>query len=102
MNEAELTVTVCICNASEEGLRSVACWLPNPFYFVNACLGATSGWDACRQKECSFLTDFGEILPIACDRINPSNVELNLICHLLALFGAHHIFHVSGLRDKLS
>ena len=28
---------------------------------------------------------------------NPLNSELDLICHLLALFGAHHIFHVSGL-----
>ena len=30
--------------------------------------------------------------------INPLNAELNLICHLVALLGAHHIFHVSGLR----
>jgi len=30
--------------------------------------------------------------------INPSNAELNPICHLLALLGADHIFHVSGLR----
>ena len=28
--------------------------------------------------------------------------ELNPICHLLALLGAHHIFDVSGLRVKLS
>ena len=33
--------------------------------------------------------------------INPLNAELNPICHLLALFGAYHIFHVSGLRVKL-
>jgi len=33
--------------------------------------------------------------------INPLNAELNAICHLLALLGAHHIFHVSGLRVKL-
>jgi len=32
---------------------------------------------------------------------NPLNAELNPICHLLALFGAHHIFHVSGLRVKM-
>jgi hypothetical protein len=32
--------------------------------------------------------------------INPLNAELNPICHLLALLGAHHIFHVSGLRFK--
>jgi len=30
--------------------------------------------------------------------INPLSAELNPICHLLALLGAHHIFHVSGLR----
>jgi hypothetical protein len=32
---------------------------------------------------------------------NPLNTELNPICHLLALLGAHHIFHVSGLRVKI-
>jgi hypothetical protein len=30
--------------------------------------------------------------------LNPLNAELNPTCHLLALLGAHHIFHVSGLR----
>ena len=32
--------------------------------------------------------------------INPLNAELNPTCHLLALLGAHHIFHVGGLRVK--
>jgi len=32
--------------------------------------------------------------------LNPLHAELNPICHLLALLGAHHIFHVSGLRVK--
>jgi transposase len=32
--------------------------------------------------------------------LKPLNVELNPICHLLALLEAHHIFHVSGLRVK--
>ena len=31
---------------------------------------------------------------------NPLNAELNPICHLLALLGAHHIFNVSELRVK--
>ena len=31
-------------------------------------------------------------------QINPLNAELNPICHLLELLGAHHILHVSGLR----
>jgi hypothetical protein len=30
--------------------------------------------------------------------INPLNSELSPICHLLALLGAHHIFHVSRIR----
>jgi len=33
--------------------------------------------------------------------INPLNAELNPICHLLALLGAHHILHVSRIRVKL-
>jgi hypothetical protein len=32
--------------------------------------------------------------------INPLNAELNPICHLLALLGAHRIFHVSRIRVK--
>jgi hypothetical protein len=31
---------------------------------------------------------------------NPLNTELNPICHLLALLGAHLIFHVSRIRVK--
>ena len=30
--------------------------------------------------------------------VNPLNAELNPICHLLALVGAHHIVHVSWVR----
>ena len=32
---------------------------------------------------------------------NPLNAELNPICHLLALLGAHHILHVSRIRVKV-
>jgi len=32
---------------------------------------------------------------------NPLNAVLNPICHLLALLGAHHIVHVSRVRDKV-
>jgi len=34
--------------------------------------------------------------------IFPLNSKLNSICHLLTLLGAHHIFHVSRIRDKRS
>ena len=33
--------------------------------------------------------------------INPLNPELNPICYLLALLGAHHFIHVSRIRVKL-
>jgi hypothetical protein len=32
---------------------------------------------------------------------NPLNAELNPICHLLALLGAHPTLHVSGVRDNI-
>jgi len=34
-------------------------------------------------------------------RINPLKPELNPICYLLALLGAHHFLHVSRIRVKL-
>ena len=33
---------------------------------------------------------------------NPLNAKLNSICHLLALLGAHHIFHFSRIKVKHS
>jgi hypothetical protein len=33
--------------------------------------------------------------------INTSNTELNPICHWLALFGAHHILHISRIRVNI-
>jgi len=32
------------------------------------------------------------------DPLNPINAELNPICHILPLLGAHHILHVSSVR----
>ena len=32
--------------------------------------------------------------------VNPLNAELNPICYLLALLGAHHFLHVSRIRVK--
>jgi hypothetical protein len=40
------------------------------------------------------------ITPARDDNIKPLNVKLNPICHLVALLGAHHIWHVRGLRVK--
>ena len=32
--------------------------------------------------------------------VNPLNAELNPICYLLALLGAHHFLHISRIRVK--
>ena len=40
------------------------------------------------------------IISMNTKEFNPLNAELNPICHLLALLGAHHVFHVSVLRVK--
>ena len=37
-------------------------------------------------------------LPYDQQFFSPLKAELNPTCHVLALLGAHHIFHVSGLR----
>jgi hypothetical protein len=34
--------------------------------------------------------------------INPLKTQLNSICHLLALLGAHHILHVSRIRVNVA
>jgi len=34
--------------------------------------------------------------------VNPLKTQLNPICHLLALLGAHHILHVSEIRIKFA
>jgi len=35
---------------------------------------------------------------IYCSYFNPLNADVNPICHLLTLLGAHHILHVNRLR----
>ena len=46
--------------------------------------------------------NFNEVTDIntVYSRFNPLNAELNPICYLLALLGAHHYLHVSRIRVK--
>jgi len=37
---------------------------------------------------------------VTASKFNPLNPELNSICYLLALLGAHHFLHVSKIRVK--
>jgi hypothetical protein len=55
---------------------------------------AKTGSDGSRQIQTQFERRAGSI------NINPLNTELNPICYLLALLGAHHFIHVSRIRVK--
>jgi len=49
-----------------------------------------------------FNINFAAILfiKLCSSYLNPLNAELNPICYLLALLGAHHFLHVSRIRVK--
>ena len=55
-----------------------------------------------------FFPSFGSQASISANKlavhytsqVNTLNAELNLICHLQAWVGAHHILHVSRVRVK--
>ena len=47
------------------------------------------------------LLEAHHILHVSRIRVNTLNAQLNPICHLLALLEAHHILHVSRIRVNL-
>ena len=48
-----------------------------------------------------WLWRFEQGVQVEIRNINSLNPELNPICYLLALLGAHHFLHVSMIRVKL-
>jgi len=60
---------------------------------LSAYLGSVARlWSPVFERYCTLLT------VSVLWQINPLNAQLNPICHLHALLGAHHIFRVSELR----
>jgi len=57
-------------------------------------LGLPSGGEIFIELCLKFMQIFGNKL----GNINTLNAELNPICHLLALLGAHHILHIGRIR----
>jgi len=53
---------------------------------------------SCHMKLLFFFTTMEALLPYLFNALNP---ELDPICYLLALLGAHHFLHVSRIRVKL-
>ena len=53
------------------------------------------------EKQLSwFVKNAVQLKQELCMPFNPLNSELNPICYLLALLGAHHFLHVSRIRVK--
>jgi len=53
--------------------------------------------------ECQMLDQLASHYQPLCSygHFSPLNAELNPICHLQALLGAHHILHVSRIRVNI-
>jgi len=54
-----------------------------------------------RFRDIFLLQSSGSLLSVDCWFLNPLKPELNPICYLLALLGAHNFLHVSRIRVKL-
>ena len=65
------------------------------FNFLDIETGSTAGFDIYMYM---YMCVYIYIYIVG--TFNPLNPELNPICYLLALLGAHHFFHVSRIRDK--
>jgi hypothetical protein len=64
----------------------------NKIKVIPVTIGATGTISKSLKQYMSYIPEKHEV--------NSLNSELNPICHLLALVGAHPIFHVSRIRVK--
>ena len=69
--------------------RTITCGFYSTEYYITALVHSA-------MLFCSISRHFQSNL-----YINPLKPELNPICYLLALLGAHHFLHVSRIRVKL-
>ena len=69
---------------------------------VHLVYGNLKAWEETLQEMNSTVQETGSIINQENTKyISPLNPELNPICYLLALLGAHHFLHVSRIRVKL-
>ena len=73
----------------------------NEAFFLSFFCGDYSNIANFRTETPMTFTVIYVILAISYVLLNPLNPELNPICCLLALLGAHHFLHVSRIRVKL-
>ena len=71
--------------------------LSRQIYFHDKWVSVTTAWRVLRLR----MEEWASIWRIASNMlIKPLNPELNPICYLLALLGAHHFLHVRRIRVK--
>jgi len=94
---------LCVTNLIKAWVTDTVCpyWFPNCFYGT----WRNNSNRRPRNSMFHFFRQGAAVWPrrtfLRCPVINPLNPELNLICYLLALLGAHHFLHVSRIRVKL-
>ena len=71
-------------------------WTPKPI-----CKSSSGGKSLAPAGILSVKKNMGGIQRYRSTLFNPLNPELNPICYLLTLLGAHHFLHVSRIRVKL-
>jgi hypothetical protein len=88
-------------------LRSLLCYMTSVLcaHISGSCAAAAPNMLRCQNIFCSAVictSQQNAVQPKAglFTHINPLNAELNPICCLLALLGAHHFLHVSMIRVK--
>jgi hypothetical protein len=54
------------------------------------------------MKVCPYFFYTTKSMHVITSVFNPLNTKLHPICHLLALLGAHHIFHLHRIRIKFA
>jgi len=67
-------------------------------YNLSRCWHCQKKHSLCSSSFLSSLLSVPQLLITFVSTLNPLNAELNPICHLLALLGAHQILHVSRIR----
>ena len=97
--------TLCLLHLHKAGRykETLAYKIHTPRNYPEESIRHSEHSESLKSRKIHFVTHRGTS-PIANSRvrrINPLNPELNPICYLLALLGAHHFLHVSRIRVKL-
>jgi hypothetical protein len=89
--------TISLCKNLPHAVLSSFSWAYHACASNNICIFPII---VCWDRTLAYVLQY-YCIPFCRGIFNPLNAELNPICHLLALLGAHHILHISRVRVKL-